>query len=60
MKFAMDHAMRLLPAAATERYPNAGPSAEVEAAASSHRFDEFTPDCETWVAFYGAEGGEQA
>ena len=113
MKFAIDQALRLLPAAPTERYPQGAPSAEVlargtvqlkiyvpqqvdlqqphsrdelyfvvegrgvffdgqqrhvfgpgdclfAAAASKHRFEEFTPDFKTWVVFYGAEGGEQA
>ena len=57
MKFAMDHAMRLLPAAAFDRCPKTAPSAEGETVASSHRFVEFTPD---FKVFHGAEAGEQA
>ena len=57
MIFAMDHAMRLLPAAAFDRYPKTAPSAEGETVASSHRFVEFTPD---FKVFHGAEAGEQA
>jgi len=26
---------------------------------AEHRFEDFTDDLETWVAFYGPEGGEQ-
>ena len=55
MKFAIDLAVRLLPAAAAERCPNAAPSAE--AAASPHRFVEFTPDFKVCC---GAEAGVQA
>ena len=28
------------------------------AAGVEHRFDDFSDDFETWVVFYGAEGGE--
>jgi hypothetical protein len=54
MKFAMDHTMRRLPAAAVERYANAAPMAA--AAANLHRFVDCTPDIKV---FYGAEAGEQ-
>ena len=30
------------------------------AASVEHRFENFTPDFATWVAFYGPEGGERA
>ena len=30
------------------------------AAGAVHRFEEFTDDFETWVVFYGPEGGEAA
>lgn len=56
MKFTIDQALRLLPVAATERYPNGAPSAEGAAAASSLRIAKFTPD---FRACYGAEEGEQ-
>ena len=55
MKFAIDVAVRLLPAAAAERYPNAAPSGE--AAASLHRFVECRPDFKVCC---GAEAGVQA
>jgi len=55
MKFATDHGVRLLPAPAAERCPNATPS--TEAAASLHRFVEFTPDLKILC---GAEAGVQA
>ncbi len=55
MKFAIDPGVRRLPAAAAERCPNATPSAE--AAASLHRFVEFTP---AFKVFCGAEPGVQA
>jgi mannose-6-phosphate isomerase-like protein (cupin superfamily) len=28
-------------------------------AGAEHRFEDFTDDLETWVAFYGPEGGER-
>ena len=55
MKFAIDHGVRLPPAAASERSPNTAPSAE--ASASLHRFVEFTPDLKVLC---GAEAGVQA
>ena len=28
-------------------------------AGAEHRFEDFSDDLETWVAFYGPEGGER-
>ncbi|HXA72085.1 MAG TPA: cupin domain-containing protein [Stellaceae bacterium] len=30
------------------------------AAGAEHRFEDFTDDLETWVGFYGPEGGERS
>jgi glyoxylate utilization-related uncharacterized protein len=29
-------------------------------AGADHRFEDFTPDFQTWVLFYGPEGGEKS
>ena len=43
-----------------ERFPFVAGDALFVAAGVEHRFEEFTDDFETWVVFYGPEGGEVA
>jgi len=42
-----------------ERVPFVPGDVLFAAAGDEHRFEDFSDDFETWVVFYGAEGGEE-